>query len=109
MANNQKDLNQKELEELAKATGQRLAFLLFNTNIDAEQKEDWLALLPEMSLAQLERLVDILEAKYIDKQTKNIDEDFKKDLTAIKDEYDKKEADLDQSTIEKMKKLTENL
>lgn len=109
MAQNQQNLDQKELEELAKEKGQRLAFLLSNTNIDAEQKEAWLALLPEMSLAQLERLVDILEAKYIDQQTKNIDEDFKKDLTAIKDEYDKKEADLDQDTIAKMKKLTENL
>ncbi|MDP2812074.1 MAG: hypothetical protein Q8O32_00050 [bacterium] len=109
MANDQQNLNQQELEGLAKAKGQRLAFLLSAANIDDEQKEAWLTLLPEMSLEQLEKLVDVLEAQYMNQQSKNIDEDFKKDLTNIKNEYDQKEADLEKDTIEKMRKLTENL
>ena len=109
MANNQQNLNQQELEELAKAKGQRLAFLLSAANIDDEQKEAWLTLLPEMSLEQLEKLVDVLEAQYLNQQTKDIDKEFAKDLTNIKNEYDQKEADLEKDTIEKMRKLTENL
>lgn len=109
MANNQQNLSKQELEELAKAKGQRLAFLLAAANIDDEQKEAWIALLPGMSLTQLEKLVDILEANYINQQTKNIDEDFKRDLTNMQAEYDKKEADLAEETASKMRKLTENL
>ena len=109
MANNQQNLNQQELEELAKAKGQRLAFLLSAANIDDEQKEAWLTLLPEMSLEQLEKLLDVLEAQYLNQQTKDIDKEFAKDLTNIKNEYDQKEADLEKDTIEKMRKLTENL
>ncbi|MDD5749311.1 MAG: hypothetical protein PHO91_00790 [Patescibacteria group bacterium] len=100
---------QKKLEELAKDKGQKLAFFLSQSKMPQEQKEAWLALLPEMSLEQVEELLDILEAQHLSQETGQTDSDFKKNLTAIESEYQEKQADLDNDTIEKMKKLTDNL
>ena len=100
---------QKKLEELAKDKGQRLAFFLSQSKMPQEQKEAWLALLPEMSLEQVEELLDILEAQHLNQETDQVDDDFKENITAIEDEYQQKQADLDKDAIEKMKKLTDNL
>jgi len=62
---------------------------------------DWKELIPYIykGLENSEKIAKLLD----------IDKEFAKDLTNIKNEYDQKEADLEKDTIEKMRKLTENL
>jgi hypothetical protein len=102
-------LNQEDLEKLAKERGERLAFLLASLNIDEQQKQAWLTLLPEMSLDQLDRLLNILEAKYLDQNSQGADQEFKKDLEKIQTTHDKKTQDLKQSTLDKIKGLSDKL
>ncbi|MBT4516519.1 MAG: hypothetical protein HOC78_01345 [Candidatus Komeilibacteria bacterium] len=103
------DVSQENLEKLAKERGERLAFLLASLNIDEKQKQAWITLLPEMSLDQLDKLLNVLEAKYLDQNSQGADQEFKKDLTKIQAVYDKKTEDLKQSTLNKIKNLSDKL
>mgnify|MGYP006449325389 FL=1 len=108
MANN-KQLNAEDLKEVAKAQGEKLAFFITSLNVPEEQKQGWLALLPSMSPEQLDRFMNVLEAQYLDQQTKDVDDKFKKDLEKVQTDFAKKEKDLDDQTIKKIQDLSAKL
>ncbi len=105
MANN-KQLNANDLKEVAKAQGEKLAFLIASLNVPEDQKQGWLAILPSMSPEQLDRFMNILESQYLDQQTKDVDDKFKKDLEEVDKDFAKKEKDLDNQTIKKIQDLS---
>lgn len=100
---------QSKIEKLAKAQGIKLGFLIGASNMSDEEKNAWASLLLEMSLEQIDDLTEILEAKYLDEKTKDVDEKFKTDLEYIKDKYNQKREKLNQNTLEKIQKMTENI
>lgn len=107
-----KDFSKEEIEEVAKAYGAKLAFLLYASRLSQQKKQAWMALLPKMSLEQIESLTDVLEQQYAEQETRDIDKKFKKDLEDIKKEYDqkmKKLEKIDEDTLKKLKNLTRNL
>ncbi len=108
MANN-KQLNADDLKEVAKAQGEKLAFLIAALNVPEDQKQGWLALLPSMSPEQLDEFMNILESQYLDQQTKDADVKLKEDLEKLNQDFSKKEADLDQQTIKKIQDLSSKL
>ena len=103
------DLTQEDLEKLAKERGERLAFLLASLNIKEEQKQAWLTLLPDMSLDQIDRLLNILEAQYLDQNSQGAEQQFKENLEEINDEHRNKIEDLNKSTLDKIKDLSDKL
>lgn len=50
-----------DVEDQLKNVGKRLALLLASANLPDEVKEAWAALIPEMSLEQIDRLTKALE------------------------------------------------
>ena len=89
--------------------GKKLGFLIAALNVPHDVKSAWLDLLPQMSLPQIERLFNILESKYLDQQTKDADQKLKQELDKIKVECEKLEADLNQSTVQKIKALAKQI
>jgi len=47
-----------------------------------------LAVLPEMSLDQIGKLIELLEQNYVNQQTKDLDQKLEEELKKIKGEYD---------------------
>ncbi len=59
-----------DVEDQFKSVGVRLALLLASANLPNETKEAWAALIPEMSLEQIDRLAKALEGYLsVDEQT----------------------------------------
>ncbi|PIZ82020.1 MAG: hypothetical protein COY02_00790, partial [Parcubacteria group bacterium CG_4_10_14_0_2_um_filter_41_6] len=102
-------LTEQELREIARAKGKKLAFLIASLNVDNETKEAIMALLPGMSLEQIERFLDILESKYLQQETQGIDEDFKKELERVGDEHKKASFAIDKQALEKIKAMGKEL
>ena len=65
----------------------KLAVLLYASSTPARIKEAWIALLPHMNVKQIARLLDIFEAKYANEKTKAIDEEYKKKLAALVQDF----------------------
>ena len=105
--NNQ--FSDKEMQEIARAQGVKLAALLYSANITDQQKQAWLAVLPHMSLEQIDRLTSILENQFAGEQLKEIDTKFSEELESIKKEYEKELGDLDKDALKKIQNLTKNI
>lgn len=86
---NNNKLNGKQIIENLEIQAKKLAVLLHNSNMPDDVKESWLAMLPEMSLKQMDRLLNILEAKYLDEQTKGIDEKYNKEIKTLIENFQK--------------------
>ena len=61
----------------------KLGVLLAASPMPEDVKNAWIALLPEMTLEQIARLSDILEARYLDAKTEMIDVEYKKKLEEL--------------------------
>ena len=65
-------------------------------------------MIPKMSLAQIDEFMNVLEARYLDVQTKDIDEKYKKELEKLVNKYNKEDDGYNKKIIEQLKDL-ENL
>lgn len=79
---------EKILAESVRLQAIKLAALLRDSNMPEDIKEAWIAVLPKMPLEQIDRFINILEAKYLDEQTKFIDEEFTAEIKRLL-EFDK--------------------
>ncbi len=73
----------------------KFAVLLDNSNIPDDIKRSLISIMPDLALEQIDKLSMILETRFLDEETKDIDEKFKKELNDLVDEFEKEEKDLD--------------
>lgn len=57
--------------------GQKLGVLLAASNFPDDAKEAFTNILPELSLDQIDKFLEMLESKYLDEATSDIDELYK--------------------------------
>lgn len=104
-----KELSQEQIITLSLvAQGRKLGALLASSKMPQDIKDAWVAILPEMTLPQIEIFSNILEAGYIDSQTKDIDKKFKSKIEKQLNEFQKKENGLEkkiQKEATKLKKM----
>ncbi|MEK7172727.1 MAG: hypothetical protein AAB723_04385 [Patescibacteria group bacterium] len=100
-------------EELAIANlefyARKLAFLLSASTMPEQVKQGWLALLPEMTPEQIERFIDILEAKFLNEATTFVDKKYEKQLQDIFSRYAKEDAKREKSLLKKINALNKKL
>jgi hypothetical protein len=70
--------------------GRKLGFLIGSSTLPKEIKDELVSLILHMKIDQIERLMAIFEAKYLDEKTRHIDDEFKQKLGAIVENYKKK-------------------
>ena len=75
--------NKEEIRKVIEFHAKKLGVLLAISTMPTGVKEAWIALLPQMPLEQIERLLNILEAKYLNEQTRDVDAKFKKEFAEI--------------------------
>ncbi len=101
----QKISEEQEILQNLEIQAKKLALLLYYSTMSQKIKESWIALLPKMSLKQIDRLSSILEAKYLDEQTKNIDKKIKKKLETAGKGFQKQAAKRESEILKKINKL----
>ena len=99
-----KNLTDDEMKELALAQGRKLGILISGLNMSDEALEALMFLVSEMNPEQIDRLTEILENKYADEKTRDIDEKLIKELRGIKDDFD---ADMAKAGADAMAALEE--
>jgi hypothetical protein len=103
--NNQDIKIDDELQSLAIQKGKKLGLLISELKIDDETRQAFLDLLPSLTLEQIEKLIDTLEVKYLDAATRSEDKKFEEELIKIKEEYTKKQEEIDKETIKQLEEL----
>ena len=86
-------------------TARKLGALLADSTMPDEVKEAWVALLPHMTLEQIDVLAGILEAKYLDEVTRPIDEEYKAKLERAVAEFTVQKAKEDEETLALLKRV----
>ena len=97
-----KKLTKKQITELFKSQGQKLGLLIAGSTLPEEVKLELVDLTSKMSLKQLERLLNIFEAKYADERTREIDEKYKKKLEEAVDKYKNKQKEIDENFLKQV-------
>ncbi len=102
-------LTKKEVEELLRLKAYELAVLLHLSNMPMEIKKSWIALLPEMTLEQIDKFIMVLENALANNLTKDLDGAFLKKLKEITFKFAKEQEELDDKFLKKLNKFKENL
>lgn len=103
-------LNEKEqLLAGLEFQARKLAFLLYASTMPESIKQSWLTVLPEMSLEQVQRFLDILEAKYLNEQTRASDKKFEAKLKQVFAKFAKQDKQRDEKLIKQIKQLTKKI
>jgi len=105
----ERKISPEEFKKSFEFLGRKLGFFISALNASEEIKNSWLAILPQMSIEQIERLVNVFEEKYLQQETQYIDEEFKKVLAEIEKEKEKKLNKIDEETIEKIQDLAKKI
>ncbi|HMB17641.1 MAG TPA: hypothetical protein VKO61_01890 [Candidatus Paceibacterota bacterium] len=109
MNKTEKSLTKEEVKDQATKHGQKLGILISALDISDEEREAWLSIIDKMSLEQIDRLIDILESKYVHQKTSNLDKKLKEEMEKIQKEYEEKIDEVDQKAIDKIKKLSKKI
>jgi len=99
----------QELKDQAITLGRKLGFFINSLNASDEVKQAWLTVVENMSLEQLTELTDILETKFLDEQTRTIDENFAASLVKVLKEGQRAEEKNDQKVLGQIQALEKEL
>ena len=97
------------IKKLAKIQGKKLAFLLAASKMNEEQQQQWIAILPKMSLEQIDRLVDILENQFCAEGFSKLDNRLEKELLKIKDSTSAKFKESDNKALKQLDTLVSDI
>jgi len=93
----------------AQAFGARLAWLIQNAKISDEVKESLVALVPNMSAEQLDKLSELFMSDFLNQETADLDEKFKKEIEKLKTQNAKDHEKLQAKAGEELEKLEQKL
>jgi len=94
--------NEQELVQYAKELGKKLGFLIASLNVSDETREAFFDILDDFTLEQMERLVDVLETKFLGEKTDFIEDKLIAELKVIGDETLDKLTKLNQETAKRL-------
>ena len=100
---------EQDIQEYAQAKGKQLGALIATSRLNDKQKELWIALLPTLSLTQLDRLINVLENDLYDMGFSDLDEDLRNSITEAEDEFDNEQRAADTKALQQLKELTHGL
>ena len=94
---------------LADSKGRKLGLLIASLPADDEIKEAFMALAENSSYEELEKLSGALEALYLNASTRDIDDQFKKDLALFKQETETGEQKITDVFLAKLSAIEEKI
>ncbi len=73
----------QKLQSYLRNKGKKLGYLIANSTLSHEMQLELIELMSKMSIEQIDRLLYIFEAKFVNEQTNEIDNDFKIKIVEI--------------------------
>ena len=103
-----------KVKQAAGREGERLAFLLYASQMPDEAKQAWINMIPEMNPEQIQRLMGILEKEQeyyanADEEELMKDPELDSELTEINKRRDKKLENLEKKTMKKLEDIDKKL
>ena len=95
--------------DLADLNGRKLGLLIATLPTDDETKEALVTLAENSSYEELEKLSDALEMLYLNASTRDIDDQFKKDLALFKQETETSEQKITDGFLAKLNAIEEKI
>lgn len=102
------EFTEEEISQFIDFRARKLTVLLAASSMPQDVKESWVTLLPDMSLAQLDTLTEILEAEYLLNATAEIDDYFNQRFDAYVKEAEEQVRESEEKFLEKAESI-ENL
>ena len=105
MSDNDKDLSalsEDELNASVFVNGEKLGFLLSESSLPEDIKEDLISLTEEMDGEELEKFIDILEANYLNEKTADIDKELEEKLRALVECYGREDKEYEENVLKKI-------
>lgn len=93
----------------AQEMGQKLGIMLASLDITDETRQAVVDMLSELDFEQIIQFSDLLERKYIEASTADIDTQLRTDLLALKKEMDMRNQEIDQETMGQLAELEQEL
>jgi len=87
----------------------KLILLLRESGMPDKVQDSWIKILSKMSMQQIDRFIDILESKFLNKVTGKIDEEYKEKIEKVLLEFKEKKEKTSKSFDEALKKFNNNL
>ena len=104
-----KTIRAAELKRAYGLLGSKLGFFVASLDIEEETRGALLAILPKMTLPQLERFVATLEAQYLQQATDDMDKRFEKELSNLYQEFEKKQEQIDAKARKALKAIQKKI
>ena len=101
--------SEQELIETAEARGRKFGWLISQVFLNDEEKQAMLVLAEKMSSEQLDQLIGVLEQKYLQAQTKPVDDAYQASMRQAQSDYVKQQSRLNQGTLNKLKDLEQQI
>ncbi|OGG42473.1 hypothetical protein A3A21_02680 [Candidatus Jorgensenbacteria bacterium RIFCSPLOWO2_01_FULL_45_25b] len=103
------ELSPEVIEELLALYGRKLGFLIAALNVSPDIKEAWIEAVQAMSLKEMEKLLNVLEAQYLHEQTLEADEKLREEMEKLVHSFEKKKEENDTEALRKIQKLTKHI
>lgn len=76
-------ITETDLEKAAEEFGRKLGFYIMSAPWTDEVKQAWTTLIPEMTIEELDELLNTLEVLFANAATQDIDRDFEKQTAQL--------------------------
>ena len=96
------------MEDELKALGERLALLLAAAPFPEDVKEAWATLIPEMSLQQIDRLVNIIEREVAGELAEELS-GIRAQIQGISEKYESEDAKAALQATQELKKIEKEI
>ncbi|OGF40831.1 hypothetical protein A2531_06650 [Candidatus Falkowbacteria bacterium RIFOXYD2_FULL_34_120] len=87
----------------------KLIILLLESGFPKDIQDSWIKVLPQMSLKQIDKFINVLEARYLNKITSNIDKKYKEKIEKILLEFKEKKEKTERDFNDTLKNFSTNL
>lgn len=102
-------ITNEDIEIVVEALGKKLGLLISASTMTDEMKQALLDILPAMTPEQIDNLINILEAKYLDEQTGGLNDKLAKDLDKIMNDSNTALDKIDGELLVKLKRLNKSI
>ncbi len=99
------ELSKEQLLDLADANGRKLGFLLAVSDLSQDVKDSIVNILDLATPAQLDALLEALESGFLEAKNKTLNDLLIEKLKLIKEDFDKKQKELEMNTLKKLNEL----
>lgn len=100
------EISEKQFKQLFKAQAKKIVFFIEALNATKEERQAFYVLIKDMSLEQIDRLVSILESRYLDEMTKSEDNKLIEHIKKVKEKLDFQKTNLEKESINKIQNLS---